>query len=249
MNKSEKKLNCDPLWAALEFTLSDERKKLIYRAFSMIMIIWFAILMIYNFEINPIIGFCISYVMWRVVQSNIKKEKINNKKLVLFGIIIFLSGNYRVEEYLLSIVVMFTVFHIMQNFINRREELKQENQEILKIIYIAITAFYTLRMIFIFDVSEILMPLHKMYLSIMEILIGNQPLMWAIIAILIILNVVLIWKSQKQTEIPLMIGMMAGMFGIEDMTAIIVMSVALNRLREIKIYGDEKVDEHQKFVQ
>ena len=238
-----------PKWTHLDGEKKMCPKEKIQRAMSVIGVMWIGILLIYTQEINPMIGFFTSFVLWKLTKYDCEKEKINNKKLLLFGAIVFLSGNYKIEEYLLSLIVVFTTFQVFGTLVKNVREENQRKQDLLSRIYVSMAIFYTLRMIFIFEVPDMLIPLHEVCVTTMEYLRMNQAIEWSIITILVVLNAVMLWKNKLKADIPLILGIMAGMFGLEDMTAIIFLSNALNIINRVKEFGDEKIYEHQDFVQ
>ena len=149
----------------------------------------------------------------------------------------------------MKIAIIFTTFQIFSILVKNGMEANQRKQDLLSRVYISMALFYTLRMIFIFEVPDMLIPLHEVYVTAMEYLKMNQAIEWSIITILVILNAIMLWKNKLKADMPLIIGIMAGMFGLENMTAIICLSIALKIINKVKKLGDEKIYEHQNFIQ
>ena len=53
---------------------------------------WTGILLIYTFEMKPLIGFLMSAVLWRLTRLD-SKRKLNAKKLLLIALLVSVSGN------------------------------------------------------------------------------------------------------------------------------------------------------------
>ena len=108
--------------------------------------------------------------------------------------------------------------------------------------------YYTLRMTLVFEVPEILSMAHEWYKSTEEYLKANQTIEWAISLSLIAIDMAIIFKSGMQEHFPLIIGLISGLCGLEDMTAIILISMVgkmILRLEE----GVEVGREYKKSVQ
>lgn len=187
---------------------------------SVVLPFWIGILLIYTFEMNPLIGFFISFVLWRLMTLG-GKQKLNKKKLLLIGLLISVSGNYKAEEFILNALVGMTAFQVI-NFFTKSEEEGRRNW--LPIMYVSLAVFYTLRMTLVFDVLEILIPMHEFYTAIAENLRGNPVVELVIIVNLVVVNAIIFFK-RLQNDSALIMGLFSGLCGLEDTTAIILMSM------------------------
>ena len=143
---------------------------------------WMGILLIYTFEMKPLIGFFLSAVLWRLTRLD-SKRKLNGKKLLLIALLVSMSGNYKASE-----------------------------------------------------------------LSAEEYLTVNQKIEWAISLSLIAISVAIFFKRGTQEDFPLIMGLISGLCGLEDMTAIILISMLgkmILRLEE----GTDVGREYKKSVQ
>ena len=137
---------------------------------------WTGILLIYTFEMKPLIGFLISAVLWRLTRLD-GKRKLNAKKLLLIALLASVSGNYKASDFILNAAVGVTVFQEISFFTSSK---KESRQSWLPIVYVTMAIYYTLRMTLIFDVPEILSTVHEWYKSTEEYLKANQTIEWAI---------------------------------------------------------------------
>ena len=76
---------------------------------------WTGILLIYTFEMNSLIGFLMSAVMWRLTRLD-GKRKLNAKKLLLIVLLLSVSGNYKASDFVFNAVIGFTVFQAINFF-------------------------------------------------------------------------------------------------------------------------------------
>ena len=86
--------------------------------------LWTGILLIYTFEMNPLIGFLMSAVLWRLTKLD-SKQKINAKKLLLIALMVSVSVNYKVSDFVFNAVIGFTVFQAINFFTSLKEESRQ----------------------------------------------------------------------------------------------------------------------------
>lgn len=214
-------------------------KKVLSVALSM----WTGILLIYTFEMNPLIGFLMSAVMWRLTSLD-GKRKLNGKKLLLIALLVSVSGNYKVSDFIFNASVGVTVFQAISFFTSSKEK---SRQSWLPMVYVSMAIYYTLRMMLVFDVPEILSTAHEWYKSAEEYLSANQTIEWAISLSLIAINVTIFFKSENQEHLPLIMGLTSGLCGLEDMSAIIALSLVGKMIFKIK-NGDEGENECEKPV-
>ena len=182
---------------------------------------WTGILLIYTFEMNPLIGFLMSAVLWRLTRLD-GKRKINAKKLLLIALLVSVSGNYRASDFILNASVGVTLFQAINFFASSKQE---SRQSWLLMVYVTMATYYTLRMTLVFDVPEILSTAHDWYKSAEEYFRANQKIEWAISLSLIAINVAIFFKSENQEHFSLIMGLISGLCGLEDVTAIILMSI------------------------
>ena len=205
---------------------------------------WTGILLIYTFEMNPLIGFFLSAVLWRLTRLD-SKRKLNAKKLLLIALLVSVSGNYKTSDFMLNASVGVTLFQAINFFTSSKEK---SYQRWLLMVYVSMAIYYTLRMTLVFEVPEILSTPHEWYKSAEEYLKANQTIEWAISLSLIAIDMAIIFKSGMQEHFPLIIGLISGLCGLEDMTAIILISMVgkmILRLEE----GVEVGREYKKSVQ
>jgi len=205
---------------------------------------WTGILLIYTFEMNPLIGFLISAVLWRLTRLD-GKRKLNAKKLLLIALLVSVSGNYKASDFIFNAAIGVTVFQAINFFTSSKEE---SRQSWLPMVYVSMAIYYTLRMTLIFEVPEILSMAHEWYKSTEEYLKANQTIEWAISLSLIAIDMAIIFKSGMQEHFPLIMGLISGLCGLEDMTAIILISMLgkmILRLEE----GTDVGREYKKSVQ
>ena len=222
--------------------LAEEEK--IKSLLTVLLQMWTGILLIYKFEMNPLIGFLMSAVLWRLI-TLAGKQKLNARKLLLIVLLLSVSGNYKASDFVFNAVIGFTVFQAINFFASSKEK---SRQSWLPMVYVSMMIYYTLRMTLIFDVPEILLTAHELYMSAEEYLKANQTIEWAISLSLIAINVAIFFKSGMQEHFPLIIGLISGLCGLEDMTAIILISMLgkmILRLEE----GVEVGREYKKSVQ
>ena len=205
---------------------------------------WTGILLIYTFEMNPLIGFLISAVLWRLTKLD-SKQKINAKKLLLIALMVSVSVNYKVSDFVFNAVIGFTVFQAINFFTSLKEE---SRQRWLTMVYVSMAIYYTLRMTLVFEVPEILLPAHEWHMSVEEYLSGNQKIEWAISLSLIAISVAIFFKSRTQEHSPLIMGLISGLCGLEDVTAIILMSIVGKMILRLG-KGVELGREYKKSVQ
>ena len=113
---------------------------------------WTGILLIYTFEMKPLIGFLISAVLWRLTRLD-GKRKLNAKKLLLIALLVSVSGNYKASDFILNAAIGVTVFQAINFFTSTKEE---SRKSWLPMVYVTMAIYYTLRMTLVFEVSEIL---------------------------------------------------------------------------------------------
>ena len=205
---------------------------------------WTGILLIYTFEMKPLIGFLISAVLWRLTRLD-GKRKLNAKKLLLIALLVSVSGNYKASDFIFNAAIGVTVFQAINFFTSTKEE---SRKSWLPMVYLSMAIYYTLRMTLVFEVPEILSMAHEWYKSTEEYLKANQKIEWAISLSLIAIDMAIIFKSGMQEYFPLIIGLISGLCGLEDMTAIILISMVgkmILRLEE----GVEVGREYKKSVQ
>ena len=99
-----------------------------------------------------------------------------------------------------------------------------------------------------FEVPEILLPAHEWHMSVEEYLSGNQKIEWAISLSLIAISVAIFFKSRTQEHSPLIMGLISGLCGLEDVTAIILMSIVGKMILRLG-KGVELGREYKKSVQ
>ena len=211
---------------------------------SVVLPMWTGILLIYTFEMKPLIGFLISAVLWRLTRLD-GKRKLNAKKLLLIALLVSVSGNYKASDFIFNAAIGVTVFQAINFFTSSKEE---SRQSWLPMVYVSMAIYYTLRMTLVFEVPEILSMAHEWYKSTEEYLKANQTIEWAISLSLISIDMAIIFKSGTQEHLPLIMGLISGLCGLEDMTAIILISMVgkmILRLEE----GVEVGREYKKSVQ
>ena len=103
-------------------------------------------------------------------------------------------------------------------------------------------------MTLLFDVPEILSMPHECYKSVEEYLTANPKMEWAISLSLIAISVMIFFKSGTQESVPSIMGLISGLCGLEDMTAIILISMVVKMVFKIK-NGDEEENECEKPVE
>ena len=205
---------------------------------------WTGILLIYTFEMNPLIGFLISAVLWRLTRLD-GKRKLNAKKLLLIALLVSVSGNYKASDFIFNAAIGVTVFQAINFFTSSKEE---SRQSWLPMVYVSMAIYYTLRMTLIFEVPEILSVAHEWYKSAEEYLTANREVEWAISLSMVAISVAIFFKSGTQEGLPLIMGLILGLCGLEDMMAIILISMVgkmILRLEE----GTEIGREYKKSVQ
>ena len=215
-------------------------KKILSVALSM----WTGILLIYTFEMNPLIGFLLSAVMWRLTRLD-GKQKLNGKKLLLIALLVSVSGNYKASDFIFNAAVGVTAFQAINLFTSSKEK---SRQSWLPMIYVSMAIYYTLRMTLIFDVPEILSTAHEWYMSAEEYLAANQKIEWAISLSMIGISAAIFFKSGTQEHLPLIMGLISGLCGLEDVSVIIVLSLVGKMVFKIK-NGDDEENECEKPVQ
>ena len=211
---------------------------------SVVLPLWTGILLIYTFEMNSLIGFFISAVLWRLMRLD-DKRKLNGKKLLLIALLISVSGNYKASDFVFNAVIGFTVFQAINFFTSSKEE---SRQSWLLMVYVSMVIYYTLRMTLVFDVPEILSMPHEWYKLAEEYLKANQTIEWVISLSLIAISTSIFFKSGTQENVPLIMGLISGLCGLEDMTAIIALSLIGKMVFKIK-NGDEEKNECEKPVE
>ena len=205
---------------------------------------WTGILLIYTFEMNSLIGFLMSVVLWRLTRLD-GKQKLNARKLLLIALLVSVSGNYKTSDFMLNASVGVTLFQAINFFTSSKEK---SYQRWLLMVYVSMAIYYTLRMTLVFEVPEILSTPHEWYKSAEEYLKANQTIEWAISLSLIAIDMAIIFKSGMQEHFPLIMGLISGLCGLEDMTAIILISMVgkmILRLEE----GVEVGREYKKSVE
>ena len=205
---------------------------------------WTGILLIYTFEMNPLIGFFLSAVLWRLTRLD-SKRKLNAKKLLLIALLVSVSGNYKASDFVFNAVIGVTVFQAINFFTSSKEE---SQQSWLPMVYVSMAIYYTLRMTLVFEVLEILSTAHEWYKSVEGYLAANQTIEWAISLSLIAINVAIFFKSGTQKYLPLIMGLISGLCGLEDVSVIIILSLVGKMAFKIK-NGDEEENECEKSVQ
>ncbi|MBR0287651.1 MAG: hypothetical protein IJQ82_01600 [Selenomonadaceae bacterium] len=221
--------------------LAEEEK--IKSLLSVLLQMWTGILLIYTFEMNPLIGFLMSAVLWRLTTLD-GKRKLNAKKLLLIALLASVSGNYKASDFILNASVGVTAFQAINLFTNLKQE---SRQSWLPMMYVSMAIYYTLRMTLIFDVPEILSTAHELYMSAEEYLAANQTIGWAISLSLIAINMAIFFKSRTQEHLPLIMGLISGLCGLEDVSVIIVLSLVGKMVFKIK-NGDDEENECEKPV-
>ena len=206
--------------------------------------LWTGILLIYTFEMNPLIGFLMSAVLWRLTKLD-GKQKLNTKKLLLIALLVSVSGNYKASDFILNAAVGVTAFQVINLFTSSKQE-SQKNW--LPMVYVTMAIYYTLRMTLVFDVPEILSMAHEWYMSAEKYLTANQTIEWTISLSLIAISVAIFFKSRTQEDLPLIMGLTSGLCGLEDMSAIITLSLVVKMVFKIK-NGDDEENECEKPVQ
>ena len=204
---------------------------------------WTGILLIYTFEMNPLIGFLMSAVLWRLMTID-GKQKLNAKKLLLIALLVSVSGNYKVSDFILNASVGVTLFQAINFFTSSKEK---SRQSWLPTVYVS-AIYYTLRMTLVFDVPEILSTAHEWYMSAEKYLTSNQTIEWTISLSLIAISVAIFFKSRTQEHLPLIMGLISGLCGLEDTTAIILMSMIGKMILRLG-KGVEVGREYKKSVQ
>ena len=205
---------------------------------------WTGILLIYTFEMNPLIGFLMSAVLWRLTRFD-GKQKLNTKKLLLIALLVSVSGNYKVSDFIFNASVGVMVFQAINFFTSSKEE---SRKSWLPMVYVSMAIYYTLRMTLVFEVPEILLPVHEWYMSAEEYLTANQKIEWAISLSLIAISIAIFFKSGTQEHLPLIMGLFSGLCGLEDVTAIILMSMVGKMILRLG-KGVELGREYKKSVQ
>ena len=211
---------------------------------SVVLPMWTGILLIYTFEMNPLIGFLMSAVLWRLTRLD-GKQKLNAKKLLLIALLVSVSGNYKASDFVFNASVGVTLFQAINFFTSSKEK---SRQSWLPMMYVSMAIYYTLRMTLIFDVPEILLTAHELYMSAEEYLTANQKIELAISLSLIAINVAIFFKSGTQKHLPLIMGLISGLCGLEDVSAIIALSLVGKMVFKIR-NGDDEENECEKPVQ
>ena len=219
-------------------------EKKFHEMLSVMLQLWSGVLLIYTFGMNPLLGFFVSAVLWRLVKFD-GKQKLNVKKLSLIALLVFVSGHYKASEFVLNAVIGFTVFQVLSFFSKSKSETRQNR---LPMVYVTMAIYYTLRMTLVFDVPEILSTAHEWYMSVEKYLTANQTIEWIISLSLIAISVAIFFKSRTQEHLPLIMGLTSGLCGLEDMSAIIALSLVVKMAFKIK-NGDEEENECEKPVQ
>ena len=222
--------------------LAEEEK--IKSLLTVLLQMWTGILLIYTFEMNPLIGFLMSAVLWRLTRLD-GKQKLNAKKLLLIALLVSVSGNYKASDFVFNASVGVTLFQAINFFTSSKEK---SRQSWLPMMYVSMAIYYTLRMTLIFDVPEILLTAHELYMSAEEYLTANQKIEWAISLNLIAINVAIFFKSGTQKHLPLIMGLISGLCGLEDVSVIIILSLVSKMLFKIR-NGDDEENECEKPVQ
>ena len=200
--------------------------------------LWMGVLMIYTFELNSLIGFFAAFVLCQV-------EKLDVKKILPIGLLIVLGGKYKLDGFIFDAAIGTTIFQAVRLFA-KLGQVTQGNW--LRAVLMSMLVFYTLRMTVVFDVPATLLPIHELNASAAEYVSANQNLMWLMSAILVAVNAMIFLKTKELWELPLTMGVLFGMCGFEDMTAIIVCSLVMQVMFRIR-NGDERASEYKKSVQ
>ncbi|MBR0289633.1 MAG: hypothetical protein IJQ82_11705 [Selenomonadaceae bacterium] len=211
---------------------------------SVLLQMWTGILLVYTSEMNPLIGFLMSAVLWRLTILD-GKRKLNAKKLLLITLLVSVSGNYKASDFMLNAAVGVTVFQVINFFISSKEK---SWQSWLQMVYVTMAIYYTLRMTLVFEVPEILLTAHELYMSAEEYLTANKKIELAIFLSLIAINMAILFKSRTQEHLPLIMGLISGLCGLEDVSMIIILSLVGKMVFKIK-NGDEEENECEKPVQ
>ena len=222
--------------------LAEEEK--IKSLLTVLLQMWTGILLVYTFEMNPLIGFFLSAVLWRLTRLD-GKRKLNAKKLLLIALLVSVSGNYKASDFIFNASVGVTVFQAINFFTSSKEK---SRQSWVPMVYVTMAIYYTLRMTLVFDVPEIFSTAHEWYKSAEEYLSANQPIEWTISLSLIAISMAIFFKSGTQEHLPLIMGLISGLCGLEDVSVIIVLSLVGKMVFKIK-NGDEEENECEKPVQ
>ena len=83
--------------------LAEEEK--IKSLLTVLLQMWTGILLIYKFEMNPLIGFLMSAVLWRLI-TLAGKQKLNARKLLLIALLLSVSGNYKASDFVFNAVII-----------------------------------------------------------------------------------------------------------------------------------------------
>ena len=215
------------------------------KALSIMLSLWTGVLLIYTFSMNPLIGFFVSAVLWRLTKFDGKRNELNKKKLLLIGLLIFFGENCKADEFIFNAVVGLTAFQFV-SLLTKSEKKSQQNW--LPIVYVTMAIYYTLRMTLVFDVPDALIPAHNFFTATTEYLRANKTIEWTISISLVVLNTLIFLKTRSQNHLPLIMSLFFGMCGMEDMSAVIGISVLGKLILKIKM-GDEAESEHKKSVQ
>lgn len=199
--------------------------------------IWSGILLTYTLAINPIIGFIITFTFWKL--PKLHSEKVT---VLILAMLIFFIGNYNVAEFVFNTLFGITAVQLL-NLLFESEQQTQKN--FLPTLYISMLIYYALRMTLVFEVPEILQPAHELYLTAAKYLTENPNAAFVITAGLLLLNAIIFLKKNTDENLLLLVGTIFGMFGLEDMTVIIVLAVVE---QVILRKGVEKIFEYKKFV-
>ena len=210
--------------------------KKFHEVLSVMLQLWSGVLLIYTFGMNPLLGFFVSAVLWRLVKFD-GKQKLNKKKLSLIVLLIAVSGHYKASEFVLNAVIGFTVFQALSFFSKSKCEARQNW---LPMVYVTMAIYYTLRMTLVFSVPEILMPIHEGYMFVGKFLSENKIVEWIILMSLMALDMSIFLKQGKQEKLPLIMGLVSGICGLEDMTAIVSLSIVGKVIFKVKNGADEK---------
>ena len=213
------------------------------KALSIMLSLWTGVLLIYTFGMNPLIGFFVAAVLWRLAKFDNER---NGKNLLLIGLLVFFGENCKANEFIFNALVGFTAFQIVSLIPKHSEKKSQQNW--LPIVYVTMAIYYTLRMTLVFDVPDALIPAHNFFTATTEYLLANKTVEWTISISLVVLNALMFLKTRTQSHLSLIMGVFFGMCGLEDMSAIIGISVFGKLILKIKM-GDEAESEHKKSVQ
>ena len=208
----------------------------LHEMLSVILQLWSGVLLIYTFGMNPLLGFFVSAVLWRLTKFE-GKQKLNMKKLSLIALLIAVSEHYKASEFVLNAVIGFTVFQALSFFSKSKCETLQSG---LPMVYVSMAIYYTLRMTLVFSVPEILMPIHEGYMSAGKFLSENQIVEWIILMSLMALDMAIFLKQGKQEKLPLIMGLVSGICGFEDMSAIVSLSIVGKVIFKVKNGAGEK---------